>query len=51
MKMKIIKVPDIPGPKAQLCWKQSRLMARCDRRKGHQGPHTWEMVKVGLVNS
>ena len=40
--MEIIKVPDIVGPTEQLCWKQSRLLTRCDRRKGHQGPHSWD---------
>lgn len=46
-----IAVPDIEGPTAQLCWKQcnpteppfKNAMARCDRRKGHKGPHSWEL--------
>lgn len=42
VKRRAIRVPDIPGPTAPLCWKQSRLMVRCDRRKGHKGRHSWE---------
>jgi hypothetical protein len=41
-----IEVPDIPGPRVQLCWKQKATpphsMIRCDRRRGHKGPHSWE---------
>ena len=39
--MRIIDVPDIQGPIKRLCWKQAPSMERCDRVKGHQGPHTW----------
>ena len=46
--MTLIPVPDIPGPEATLCWKQKtdppHMMTRCDRRKGHGGKHTWELV-------
>jgi hypothetical protein len=44
-----VSVPDIPGPKDELCWKQGTIdtpkyaMARCDRRKGHGGKHVWEL--------
>lgn len=41
----IIKAPDVPGPTAQLCWKQAPTMGRCDRRKGHGGPCAWEAVE------
>jgi hypothetical protein len=44
-----IKVPDIPGPIKRLCWKQSREMWRCDRRKGHKGPHSWELIRLRQV--
>jgi hypothetical protein len=30
-----------------LCWYRGPLemgMPRCDRKHGHQGPHTWEMA-------
>jgi hypothetical protein len=37
-----VKVPDVPGPAECLCWKQAPNMTRCDRRKGHEGPHSWE---------
>lgn len=40
--LKKIKVPDIPGPRKQLCWKQAPTMVRCDRAKGHEGKHSWE---------
>jgi hypothetical protein len=43
---RVVVVPDIPGPWRQLCWKQSQAMVRCDRKQGHQGPHTWETVTV-----
>lgn len=39
-----VPVPDILGPKVQLCWQQGPLMHRCDRKRGHDGPHTWEMA-------
>lgn len=39
-----IAVPDIPGPKVQLCWAQGPLMVRCDRVAGHAGPHVWELA-------
>ena len=42
--MKTIKVPDIPGPRVQLCWAQADTMVRCDRRKGHRGLHSWQAV-------
>ncbi len=45
-----IKVPDVAGPKKPLCWKQKLdppdAMRRCDRVKGHDGPHTWELYQV-----
>jgi len=42
-----IPVPDIPGPTAQLCWKQEALtFIRCDRRRGHHGPHSWEFANL-----
>lgn len=44
--MDIITVPDIDGPTEQLCWKQSPLMIRCDRRKDHQGLHSWEYIEI-----
>lgn len=31
-------------PKATLCWKQSPGMVRCDRRRAHLGPHSWQLV-------
>jgi len=37
-----VAVPDIPGPRSQLCWQQGPTMARCDRARDHAGPHTWE---------
>ncbi len=37
-----ITVPDVKQPIAKLCWKQSKLMIRCDRKAGHKGPHSWE---------
>ena len=40
--MSIIHVPDIEGPTVQLCWKQAQNMVRCDRKKGHNGLHSWE---------
>lgn len=47
--MKKVKVPDVEGPKVNLCWEQKLtpplIMARCDRRKGHNGPHTWELLE------
>lgn len=48
--MEPITVPDIPGPTAQLCWKQTwegpNAMARCDRRLGHTGRHSWEFEQA-----
>jgi hypothetical protein len=38
-----IKVPDIPHPTAELCYKQSAALVRCDRKAGHGGMHTWQM--------
>lgn len=43
-----IHVPDLDGPSAQLCWKQSSVMARCDRRIGHPGAHSWEPFEVQI---
>jgi len=42
-----IPVPDIPGPRRPLCWRQdpARLI-RCDRARGHQGLHTWEWAAI-----
>jgi hypothetical protein len=28
-----IHVPDIPGPRRQLCWQQGPTMARCDQAR------------------
>lgn len=39
-------VPHIDGPVARLCWQAAPTMERCDRRKGHGGPHTWEMQPI-----
>lgn len=48
--MTTIQVPDIEGPMAQLCWKQNleppHTMVRCDRKKGHAGPHSWERLSA-----
>lgn len=42
-----ISVPDIEHP--VFCWKQCltppHAMVRCDRKKGHSGPHSWELVQ------
>ena len=42
----VVKVPQTPGPKKQLCWYQDwRIMSpHCDRVKGHGGMHTFELV-------
>ena len=37
-----VSVPDVDGPMARLCWKQSETMVRCDRKAGHLGEHSWE---------
>ncbi len=41
----IVDVPDIEHP--VFCWKQKldppHAMTRCDRKKGHTGPHSWEL--------
>ena len=45
--MDTIKIPSIPGPRVQLCYEPQPLgegMARCDRKKGHGGRHTWELL-------
>lgn len=42
--MAVIKVPDLPGPVVQLCWHQAPDRTRCDRMKGHLGPHSWELL-------
>lgn len=40
---RVVAVPDAAKPpKATLCWKQSPAMVRCDRRRQHLGPHSWE---------
>lgn len=49
-----IGVPDIPGPTRALCYAQKldrlgvpgeiTVMARCDRAKGHPGPHLWALM-------
>lgn len=40
---RVVAVPDAAKPpKAILCWKQSPVMVRCDRRRQHLGPHSWE---------
>lgn len=36
-------VPELPSPRARLCWKQSAGMVYCDRRARHHGPHSWEL--------
>jgi hypothetical protein len=41
-RLDIIDVPDVPAPTAVLCWKQSRLMVRCDRAASHFGRHSWD---------
>ena len=42
-----IHVPDIPGPRKQLCWRQApATLARCDRCLGHGGLHTWEWAAI-----
>jgi hypothetical protein len=46
-----IDVPDIEGPTVPLCYQQKLNadrtivlnFARCDRKKGHGGMHTWEL--------
>ena len=49
--MNKINVPDLDGPTAQLCWTQKLdppgAMTRCDRRKGHYGPHSWDHRLTG----
>lgn len=40
----VVRVPDLEGPVVALCWAQAPNMERCDRRKGHLGPHSWESV-------
>jgi len=43
-----ITVPDVKPPRMELCWKQKldppHAFVRCDRKTGHQGPHSWELV-------
>lgn len=50
MTSRIVDVGDINGPTAQLCWAQKlappQIMARCDRRKGHTGLHSWELTEL-----
>ncbi len=45
--MSLIDVPDLPGPRRTLCWKQNMhppgAMWRCDRARGHKGMHSWEL--------
>ena len=41
-----VHVPDIPGPRRPLCWKQGPTMSRCDRCLGHAGLHTWEWAAI-----
>jgi len=51
MKNRVIRVPNIPGPKVQLCYARPPLtgtinpMEICDRPKGHGGLHTWLLVE------
>lgn len=48
--MTTVHVPDIPGPRATLCWKQDpTTFRRCDRR-AHKDDvrHTWELVASDL---
>jgi hypothetical protein len=42
----IVEVPDVEAPLARLCYKQAENMTRCDRKKGHNGLHTWEYAKI-----
>lgn len=42
--VKVITVPAVPAPTAELCWARSVGMEHCDRRKGHGGLHIWELV-------
>ena len=46
---RVVKVPNTPAPKVELCWKQAPTMERCDRRKGHSGKHTWEYGRIDLT--
>jgi hypothetical protein len=50
---KIVNVADIEGPTVQLCYSQSTLLTRCDRKKGHGGPHTWQLHQafVAVMNA
>ena len=42
-----VAVPDIPGPRRPLCWKQDPdTMTRCDRAQHHAGLHTWEWAAI-----
>jgi len=42
-----IHVPDIEGPSVSLCYAQHAMsMVRCDRPKGHQGAHSWEITRL-----
>jgi hypothetical protein len=40
-----MKVPDVESPKEFLCYKQAPNMTRCDRKKGHEGLHSWEAAR------
>lgn len=44
-KSRVVKVPQIPGPRVQLCYAQdfTTMSPHCDRAKGHGGMHTWEL--------
>jgi len=45
--MPTIHVPDIEGPTTRLCYAQHAMsMTRCDRPKGHQGAHSWEIARL-----
>lgn len=49
-------VPRAPlphGPSARLCWRRKEtppnVMARCDRRYGHTGCHSWDTTGPGWL--
>ena len=51
-KARTVDVPDLSGPTARLCFEQNTnlnkptatLLARCDRKRFHRGPHTWQFI-------
>ena len=45
-----VPVPDIPGPREPLCWKQDPVtLTRCDRIYGHRDLHTWEWPAIKMA--